>query len=617
MKTFPYPKVSHPCVAPALLLLCLDLALPSRSRADTIMVAQNRCVNPGSGTANDPFCRIQDAIDDAGTNDEILVEPGTYMEKIQIVAKAVTLRSTLGPNETIISGEKNTGSTFTITNGLAPYPVVDGFTITGGSNDNGTELGGGMLIFHTNGGEVRNCIFTGNNAFRGGGYLNFGSFPLFTNCLFYGNTADESGGAIYNDHGRTDFVNCTIVGNTANVEGGGMFMDFNPVITNCLIWGNSDAACGIESAQVFRVGSSAPVITYSCIEGLEELAGEGNIGAAPMFTDAGAGDYSLQPGSPCHDAGDNGLVSLSTDLLGHPRLTDDPAAPDTGSGSGFIVDIGAYEMVTGGPAGIGEDCNANGIPDVFEPDCNNNDMPDDCDIAAGSSNDCAGEGIPDECEADCNLNGAADSCDLWNGSSDDCNANGRPDSCDIDDGTSDDVNGNDQPDDCERPAVFVSGPRYLKILPAIVEGQVAIRITAPDFPCLDQYVTPDGHLSAGATFMMPHEWHALGIDVSDINIIPGATYTVVTEFVDGELSPPHTVTTWLSGDVDNNGSTTFFDILLIVQGVAGNFCNVALEAIDLDGCAPNGVINIADALRAVHAFRQISYGEFCPLPCDD
>ena len=58
------------------------------------------------------------------------------------------------------------------------------------------------------------------------------------------------------------------------------------------------------------------------------------------------GDYHLQSGSPCIDAGDNDAVPFGTaiDLDGKVRRVDD-SAPDTGHGTKPIVDMGAYEYV--------------------------------------------------------------------------------------------------------------------------------------------------------------------------------------------------------------------------------------------------------------------------------
>ncbi len=80
------------------------------------------------------------------------------------------------------------------------------------------------------------------------------------------------------------------------------------------------------------------------------LGGIGNIDADPLFVDPDNGDYRLQAGSPCIDAGDNTAVpeDLTTDLDGNPRFLEIPETPDTGNGTLPIVDMGAYESLGGG-----------------------------------------------------------------------------------------------------------------------------------------------------------------------------------------------------------------------------------------------------------------------------
>lgn len=93
----------------------------------------------------------------------------------------------------------------------------------------------------------------------------------------------------------------------------------------------------------------------------------GNLDVDPLFVDADGpdgnpltladNDWRLGAGSPGLDAGDNAEVSMDLldldgdanlleplpfDLDGGPRFVDDPA-PDSGSGTTPLVDLGAYE----------------------------------------------------------------------------------------------------------------------------------------------------------------------------------------------------------------------------------------------------------------------------------
>jgi hypothetical protein len=93
--------------------------------------------------------------------------------------------------------------------------------------------------------------------------------------------------------------------------------------------------------------ASSPSVTYSDIEyGTSTHPGTGNINADPMFVNATSGDFHLQPGSPCIDAGYNLAPALPvTDIDGDDRKIDDPTVPDTGNGTPPIVDMGADEFV--------------------------------------------------------------------------------------------------------------------------------------------------------------------------------------------------------------------------------------------------------------------------------
>ncbi|TDJ54784.1 MAG: hypothetical protein E2O40_06845 [Planctomycetota bacterium] len=210
------------------------------------------------------------------------------------------------------------------------------------------DLGGALYINNATG-AVTDCIFEGNHAARGGAIANRNSPTVIANCAFAANSSDGHGGAI--DNVDNDpfvpnaplIVNCTFGGNSAGASGGGIFnqalADDPPVLTNCILWGNSPDQ--ISSAFV-------PDVRYSNVEG--GWPGAGNIDADPMFVDPDNGDLRLSPGSPCIDAGDNTavLADMTADLDGNPRFLEIPETPDTGNGTLPLVDIGAYESLGGG-----------------------------------------------------------------------------------------------------------------------------------------------------------------------------------------------------------------------------------------------------------------------------
>lgn len=94
-------------------------------------------------------------------------------------------------------------------------------------------------------------------------------------------------------------INNTIADNSCNYGGS--------TGAGLLIWSGS-SAFGCNNIFYHNTSSSNPNIsgtgnfTYSCSSPM--LSGTGNISSDPLFIDRNAGNYNLQPGSPCIDAGD-------------------------------------------------------------------------------------------------------------------------------------------------------------------------------------------------------------------------------------------------------------------------------------------------------------------------
>ncbi len=286
-----------------------------------------------------------------------------------------------------------------IGSGTDDTAVLSGFTITGG-NANGTsgnDVGAGMSnipgsptvvncnfvhnsaanghagVDNRSGSQplFRNCKLIGNvtQTHDGGAMGNFNSAsPTLVNCLFSGNYAGSGGGGMNNESNSSPTLeNCTFYGNTAaaalgGTDGGGIWNESgsNPTLTNCILWGNSDSGGSDESAQIHNTGGSAPIVTYSCIQGLVgggDLDDGTNIGNNPMFVDADGDDsiagteddnLHLDISSPCIDAGSNVVVTEATDLDGNLRIVDGDADGTA------TVDMGAYEFQVGAVPAVSE-----------------------------------------------------------------------------------------------------------------------------------------------------------------------------------------------------------------------------------------------------------------------
>ncbi len=173
-------------------------------------------------------------------------------------------------------------------------PSITSNTISSNSASNG--YGGGIHCYSSNPSITSNTI-SSNSATYGGG-IYFGASPSVQSehneisCNFAG----ESGGGIYLSSSSASLTNETIAYNRAGLGGGIYCTGSSPVVKNAILWGNA-------GLQIYQTSGSNTQATYSDIAQL--WPGGGNINQDPMFVSPDcAGDYHLQPSSPCIDAGD-------------------------------------------------------------------------------------------------------------------------------------------------------------------------------------------------------------------------------------------------------------------------------------------------------------------------
>lgn len=116
------------------------------------------------------------------------------------------------------SGSAETVVTFAF---AADNAVLDGFTITGGSNF--ASSGGGMRI-EGDDVVVRNCRFENNSAGRGGGAYVASDSASFDSCVFIDNEAFGKsggyGGAIFASDSSVEVLSCRFLGNYSGTLGG-------------------------------------------------------------------------------------------------------------------------------------------------------------------------------------------------------------------------------------------------------------------------------------------------------------------------------------------------------------------------------------------------------------
>jgi len=252
--------------------------------------------------------------------------------------------------------------------------VIDGFTVTGGNANSGTQYTyngvltnqteGGGLLFRLNDhiGEnitIRNSKITANSANTAGGIYLWKSSALIHNTVISENSAVNNGGGIFiNETSSPRIVNSLIVNNTAT-NGGGIFSGSAATtlsVINSTIAGNT---AGNNGDNLHNNNSSTLNIANSIVWGKNAVkniynestlnanysdilkengvyAGTGNINEDPVFLNSQ--NYIPMSCSPVIDAGNNANISNAPagsntyDVEENPRILGD------------AVDMGAYEL---------------------------------------------------------------------------------------------------------------------------------------------------------------------------------------------------------------------------------------------------------------------------------
>jgi hypothetical protein len=196
------------------------------------------CVRPGGGGGC--HATILAGLAAANPGDVIRVAAGSYPANL-LINESVTLEG--GWNSTftvrdpvlqVTTIQPNTNSSVVSIFGTfgAPEqvtPVVDGFTITGGTADAGSNHGGGMSIRNSNA-TVRDCVISANRAylFGGGVWLQHSPAVRFERVRISGNVATDAGqgGGVDAENSGASFVDSAIEGNSIEGfggQGGGIF----------------------------------------------------------------------------------------------------------------------------------------------------------------------------------------------------------------------------------------------------------------------------------------------------------------------------------------------------------------------------------------------------------
>jgi hypothetical protein len=262
------------------------------------------------------YATIQEAIDNASDGDIIEVGRGTYSDEgnwdIDFMSMAITVRSSDGPDETIIDCSGSEGRRgFYFFRGEGPDSVLRGFTIKGATMPGSNDIGGGILCEVSNP-SIVDCVIKDCTAEQGGGIGVFRGSPTIIDCviedcqaggsgqagsgggggvglirssdvtILYSqirdNSSSRSGAGVYCRQSSALFSNCDISHNTAqgSVQGGGIFCDGPSDIEfeNCIISNNTAEIGGGLYADTSGDSAVERVIVTNCTIANNGLSGE-------------------------------------------------------------------------------------------------------------------------------------------------------------------------------------------------------------------------------------------------------------------------------------------------------------------------------------------------------
>ena len=134
---------------------------------------------------------------------------------------------------------------------------------------------------------------------------------VVVNTVLTDNYASDDGGGLYLKASETRVVNVVIHDNRGDGSGGGIAVKEETAITvvNAVISDNTGAG-------IYQDSDGTITVSYSDVDGntrdydgsiSDQTNSNGNVSEDPRFSDPGAGDFTLDVGSPCINAGDPGI----------------------------------------------------------------------------------------------------------------------------------------------------------------------------------------------------------------------------------------------------------------------------------------------------------------------
>lgn len=200
------------------------------------------------------YSTIQAGIDAASNGDTVLVAPGTYVENIDFLGKAIIVTSESGPVLTVIDGGDpaniDLASTVSFKNSEGSDSILKGFTIANGSGTlvSGGQCGGGIYCDQASP-TIEHNIITSNSCGdiylggSGGGIFSREGSPVIKDNLITNNGvashySGSAGGGLYCSGGLCLVKQNRIIENFAGGSGGGIVINSSGRIERNLIKDN-------------------------------------------------------------------------------------------------------------------------------------------------------------------------------------------------------------------------------------------------------------------------------------------------------------------------------------------------------------------------------------------
>jgi predicted outer membrane repeat protein len=260
-------------------------------------------------------------------------------------------------NEVTFTGNTSGRNGGAVNNSSSSHPVLTSVVFRNNAAENS---GGAFYNGDMSSATLLNAIMEDNTgSTMGGGILQNGRSRMnLVNSLLAGNTSGGEGGGIHNSaSSQLVLINATISGNTAAGFGGGILngseveSDTSSVtLVNTILWNNVSVNIGNEFYHFSESSSSVHFdhVLYRDRDGAGDLVRGGSFTETgsvvddPLFADAAAGNYRLQPESPAIDAGnpETDLRFFSTNDNNEPLDLDGKLRV-----LGEAIDLGPYEFM--------------------------------------------------------------------------------------------------------------------------------------------------------------------------------------------------------------------------------------------------------------------------------